>query len=68
MHSQDFITPSLVAIAARKIFPHRVILATPETERSMLWGSDLQAVAEVLEGMTPESIIEDILAEVDCPL
>ena len=68
LHSQTFVTPSLVALAARKIYPHRIELATPATERSMQWGSDLDAVAAEIEGATPESIIEDILAMVECPL
>lgn len=33
----------------------------PEKERSMQWGSDLDAVAAVLEGIGPEDVIEDVL-------
>lgn len=34
----------------------------------MQWGSDLAAVTEALEGATPERVVEEVLATVDCPL
>ncbi|KAL8710058.1 MAG: hypothetical protein Q9220_005329 [cf. Caloplaca sp. 1 TL-2023] len=68
MHGLDYVTPSLVAIAARKVYPHRIIVTVPERDRSLQYGSDLAAVSAVLEGVTPESIIEDVLGEVDTPL
>jgi len=58
----------LVALAARKVFTHRILVATPETERSMQWGSDYSVVADALAGMTPERIVEEVLASVECPL
>ncbi|KAL8860019.1 MAG: hypothetical protein Q9178_003568 [Gyalolechia marmorata] len=68
IHGLDFATPSLVAIAARKIYPHRIILTVPERDRSLQYGSDLAAVEAALEGVTPESVIEDVLAAVEAPL
>ncbi|KZF26619.1 hypothetical protein L228DRAFT_279793 [Xylona heveae TC161] len=68
LHFQDFVTPSLVALAIRKIYPHRILIATPENERSMQWGSELDAVAALLDGVGPEDVIEDVLAAVDQPL
>jgi hypothetical protein len=32
------------------------------------WGSDMKAVAELLEGMTVENVIEDVLQTVETPL
>ena len=61
-------TPSLVVLAARKIYPHRIKVSTPEKEKSLQWGSDLKAVKELLEGATAESIIESAIAKVPCPL
>jgi len=58
----------LVALAARKVFTHRILVATPETERSMQWGSDYNAVSDALDGMTPERIVDEVLANVECPL
>ncbi|KAL8729526.1 MAG: hypothetical protein Q9181_004971 [Wetmoreana brouardii] len=68
LHGLDYVTPSLVAIAARKIYPHRIKLTVPERDRSLQYGSDLAAVRAYLEGVTPESIIEDVLAAVEPPL
>jgi hypothetical protein len=68
LHSLTYITPSLVALAARKTYPHRVVLAAPERERSLQWGSQLAAVKELMNGVTVEDIIEEVLENVDTPL
>ncbi|KAL8735990.1 MAG: hypothetical protein Q9166_000552 [cf. Caloplaca sp. 2 TL-2023] len=68
LHGLDYVTPSLVAIAARKIYPHRINLTVPERDRSLQYGSDLAAVKAVLEGVSAESVIEDVLAAVETPL
>lgn len=68
LHGLNYIPPSLVTLAVRKVFAHRIVIATPETERSMQWGSDRGAVEEALEGMTPERVIEEVLASVEVPL
>lgn len=61
-------SPSLVALAARKIYPHRIVLTKPEHERSMQWGSSLEAVREVLDGITVEDVIDEVLDAVEVPL
>jgi hypothetical protein len=58
----------VVALAARKIYPHRLLLCAAEKERSMQYGSDLQAVRDAMEGLTPEDVIEAVLNSVECPL
>ncbi|KAI9740268.1 MAG: hypothetical protein M1834_004846 [Cirrosporium novae-zelandiae] len=68
LHSLDFVTPSLVKLAARKVYPHRIRVTTPEYERSMQYGSELQAVASFLDGIAPTDIIEDVLSSVEVPL
>ena len=68
LHGLDYVPPSLVALAARKIYPHRLVLVTPDTERSLQWGSDPEAVRQMLEGVTVEDVIEMVLAEVETPL
>jgi hypothetical protein len=68
LHGLDYVSPSLVALAARKIYPHRLILVRPENERSLQWGSSMEAVQEALEGVGVEDIIEDVLAEVEVPV
>jgi hypothetical protein len=61
LHDLSYATPSLVALAARKIYLHRIHIVKPEEERSMQWGSDLDAVTTLLEDIGPEDVIEDIL-------
>ncbi|KAI1192003.1 hypothetical protein F5B17DRAFT_380463 [Nemania serpens] len=68
LHGLDFATPELVQLAARKIYAHRLVLVSADRERSMQWGSDLDAVKELLEGVEPEDVIEDVLASVEVPL
>ena len=61
-------TPSLVALAARKIYRHRITIVAPENERSMQYGSDLAAVTTLLEGINAEQVIEEVLGMVEVPL
>jgi MoxR-like ATPase len=68
LHGLDYVPPSLVVLAARKVYPHRLVLATPSTEKSLQWGSDPSAVARLLENVTIESVIEDVLASFESPL
>lgn len=68
LHGLNFVTPSLVDLAVRKTYPHRLILATAETERSLQWGSDSSVVAKLLEGVTAETAIETVLESVETPL
>ncbi|OTB18093.1 hypothetical protein K445DRAFT_55665 [Daldinia sp. EC12] len=68
LHGLDFVTPSLVALAVKKIYPHRIRIAAPGQERSMQWGSDLSAIEALLEGMDAEYVIEDVLSIVEAPL
>lgn len=68
MNDVDYVTPSLVSLAARKVLSHRIVLATPDNERSMQWGSDREAVKAALEGVTADTIVEDIVLTVPAPL
>ena len=65
LHGLGYVTPSLVALAARKIYPHRLLLCNPEKERSLQYGSDLEAVQRVMEALTPDDVIENVLASVE---
>ncbi|RHZ68033.1 hypothetical protein CDV55_101439 [Aspergillus turcosus] len=62
LHGIDYLTPSIVALAARKAFRHRIVLAEPEDDRSLQYGSDIQAVTKVLAQATPDSILDGVLA------
>ena len=68
LHGQSYVTPALVALAAKKVYPHRIVITKAEDERSMQWGSKIEAVATALRGVTPESVIDDVLGKVDVPL
>jgi MoxR-like ATPase len=68
LHDLSFVTPSLVALAARKIYLHHIQIVNPEKERSMQWGSDVDAVANLLEGIRAEDVIEDVLGSAGAPL
>ncbi|KAI9890736.1 MAG: hypothetical protein M1814_003666 [Vezdaea aestivalis] len=68
LHSLTYATPSLIALAARKIYPHRIRIVTPQKERSMQWGSDIEAVTTELSKASPQGIIEEVLDMVEAPL
>ena len=68
IHRVEFITPALVCLAARKVYLHRIRITSPEQERSMQWGSRLDAVEAILDGVGPEEVIEDVLSMVAAPL
>jgi len=68
LHGLSYASPSLVALATRKIYPHRIRLAMPENERSIQWGSSVEAVRTVLDGITADDVIEEVLQTVEVPL
>lgn len=68
LHGINFVTPTLVALAARKIYPHRITIAATLRERSMQYGSDPAAIEELMDGLTPQEIIEAVLNTVQCPV
>ncbi|KAK4226895.1 hypothetical protein QBC38DRAFT_479386 [Podospora fimiseda] len=68
LHGLDYVTPSLIALAAKKAYLHRLkVVDSPEKERSVQWGSDIAAVEIMLDGIEPEDIIEDVLGLVTVP-
>jgi MoxR-like ATPase len=68
LHGLTYVPPSLVDLAARKVYAHRLILATTNTERSMQWGSDFRAVEQILKDVTVADAIESVLSSVEAPL
>ena len=50
-----------MALAARKVYLHRIKITSPTRERSMQWGSDVDAVAALLDGIGSEDVIEEVL-------
>lgn len=41
---------------------HRVVVAKPEDDRSLQYGSDRETVRRVLTGVGPEDILDSVLA------
>ncbi|KLU88432.1 hypothetical protein MAPG_07418 [Magnaporthiopsis poae ATCC 64411] len=68
LHRLDYVTPSLVAMAAKKIYLHRIRIVEPSKERSMQWGSELAAIEAMLEETGPEEVMDDVLSMVTPPL
>ncbi|KAL6721602.1 hypothetical protein ACLMJK_000706 [Lecanora helva] len=68
IHGQSFVTPAIIALAFRKIYHHRIRIVTPDFERSIQYGSHLNAVASYLEGVTVDTVIEDVLNELEVPV
>jgi MoxR-like ATPase len=68
LHGIDFVTPSLIQLAAKKVFPHRLTIAQADRERSTQFGSDIDAVKLYVDNLTAESVIDLVLAKVAAPL
>ncbi|KFG85155.1 hypothetical protein MANI_025540 [Metarhizium anisopliae] len=68
LHGVDFVAPALVGLAVKKVYLHRIRITSPEDERSMQWGSKLEAVAAILADMGPEEVVEDVLGMVTAPI
>ncbi|OCT45134.1 hypothetical protein CLCR_05862 [Cladophialophora carrionii] len=67
-HGIDYVTPSLVALAAKKIYPHRIIMATPSRERSTQYGTDLASAHDLLNDLDPDEVIQNVLDTIECPI
>lgn len=68
LHGLDYATPALVALALKKTYLHRLEIVDPGHERSLQWGSQIEAVEALLEGIGPEEIMDDVLETVATPL
>jgi hypothetical protein len=69
LHSLGYVSPALVALAARKVYAHRVaLIADPARERSVMWGSDPAAVREMMRGVRVDDVLAQVLEAVETPL
>lgn len=68
LHGLDYVTPSIVALAVKKVYLHRIQMAQPDQERSMQWGSQLDAVQAYLEEFGPEDVMDEVLEMVSTSL
>lgn len=68
LHRLDYVTPALVGLAARKVYLHRIRITDPANERSMQWGSTMEAVEALLQGVGPEEVLDEIMTMVTAPV
>ncbi|KAK9462684.1 uncharacterized protein V1516DRAFT_670890 [Lipomyces oligophaga] len=68
LHGITYATPSIVSIATRKTFTHRIAIPLPEDERSVAYGSQLDAVEKFLSYWTPDLVLDDIIDTVAAPV
>lgn len=61
-------TPSLVTLAAKKIYPHRIIMAAPNHERSTQYGTDLASARDLVSDLDPDKVIQNVLDTIECPI
>lgn len=68
LHDYQYATPSIVAIAARKVFPLKIELCHPEDEPTLNYGGDINIITNWLKKWDQSLIIEDVLNNVEPPL
>jgi MoxR-like ATPase len=69
LHGLDFVTPSLVSLAARKVYPHRLRISAAERDRGLMYGGDLRGTKEWYKGYdSVDDVIEEVLEMVEAPL
>lgn len=67
LHDQDYLTPRIIDLAFTKTYLHRLILATDKTEKSLQWGSQPEAVALNMQGVTVDMALDAIIDSVAAP-
>jgi len=68
LNGLQFANPSIVALAAYKVYGHRIVVADKDTDRSVMWGSKKEAVDKYLAEVDADMIINNVLDEVRAPL
>ncbi|ANB13943.1 Uncharacterized protein YKL098W [Sugiyamaella lignohabitans] len=68
LHDYEFVTPSIVSISARKLFPLRIQLCEPTDEPSLSYGGDIDLVTQWMNKWDEDLVIEEILANVPCAM
>jgi hypothetical protein len=68
LHDHDFVTPSIVAVAARKIFPLKIEMCEPQDEPTLQYGSDIKLVSKWIQKWDQELIVENVLDNASPPV
>lgn len=68
LHGINYLTPSIVALAAKKVYRHRITIASADEDRSLQYGSHRDAVSRLLKRVNSDAIIDEVIEEVEAPL
>lgn len=68
INGYQYITPYLVKIASRKIFPIKINLVNYDREMSLNWGSDIALTKAFVEKWDADLVLENVLSTVKPPL
>lgn len=68
LHGVNYLTPSIVALAAKKVYRHRIMIASADEDRSLQYGSHRDAVSRLLKDINTDAIIDNVIGEVEAPL
>ncbi|RMZ84843.1 hypothetical protein DV737_g1000, partial [Chaetothyriales sp. CBS 132003] len=61
LHGIDFVTPSLVGLAAKKVYMHRLIISSPRRDSGRKHDHNIDASKQQLVERDPEEVIESVL-------
>ncbi|GME77349.1 unnamed protein product [Ambrosiozyma monospora] len=69
INNYDYVIPEMVKVAAKKLLPlHINILSDPNDEPTLLYGSDVRLVGQVINKWNEELVVEDIVNNVQPPV
>ncbi|GME67988.1 unnamed protein product [Ambrosiozyma monospora] len=69
VNNYDYVIPEMVKVAAKKLLPlHINILSDPNDEPTLLYGSDVRLVRQVINKWNEELVVEDIVNKVQPPV
>lgn len=68
LFDREFVIPTIVKLACRKLVPFKITMVEPELEPTLQYGSDQELVKELMARMTPKMVLEDVLRKVAPPL
>lgn len=68
INDTQFVSPGLIKLAAKKVYVHRISMATPESGGIHQDGSNNVASRQVWSGHSPERIIDEVLEGIQVPL
>lgn len=68
MHNLPYATPSIVKMAARKVFPLKIEICEPTDEPTLHYGGDVKLITKYMQKWDQNMIIENVLEKVEPPV